>query len=76
MGLAIWLTTSQFGKLPYNNYEIIAYFIAAIYMVIVTEMWQSYALMSQIKNGDISGFLLRPVSIILKRPRSGRDPRL
>lgn len=40
-GLAMLLAASNFGTLPHSQYELIAYFIAAVYIIVITEMWQS-----------------------------------
>ncbi len=52
IGLSIWFTASNFGNLPYNQSEIVIYFIVAIYVGIATEMWQSWFISEDINNGN------------------------
>jgi ABC-2 type transport system permease protein len=64
LGLALWLTTSNFTNLPYSQSELIAYFIVAIYVSIFTEMWQSWYMNESINNGSFSVYLIRPLGVI------------
>lgn len=64
IGLALWLTTAQFNNLPYSHYELIIYFMLAIYIGIATEMWQSWFISEEINDGSFSKYLLKPLSIL------------
>lgn len=66
LGLALWLTTANSNNLPFNNSELIAYFIAAIFVGIATEMWQSWFVSEDITTGNFSALLLKPFPVILK----------
>lgn len=66
IGLALWLTAANFNILPYDKYQVIAYFIAVIYIGTITEMWQSWPISEDINEGRFSYVLIRPISIITR----------
>ncbi|MBI2022111.1 ABC-2 family transporter protein [Candidatus Daviesbacteria bacterium] len=66
MGLALWSATSNLSKLPYNQLDLIAYFIAAIYIGIITEMWQSWFISEDVLNSRLSTYLLKPYPVIFR----------
>lgn len=66
LGLALWLATSNSGNLPFSNTELIAYFIAVIYMGIASEMWQSWLVAENVNDGSFSTYLLKPFHPILR----------
>ncbi len=66
MGLALWLTTANFGRLPFSDTELIAYFIAVIYIGIASEMWQSWFVAENVNDGTFSTYLLKPFHPIMR----------
>ena len=64
IGLALWLTASNYTNLPFSKLELIAYFIAAIYIGIAAEMWQSWYIAEDINNGHFSTLLIKPIPLI------------
>lgn len=63
ISLALWLSASNFSNLPYSKDELIVYFVAISYIVILTEMWQSWFMMEDIRNGNFSTLLTKPLSV-------------
>jgi ABC-2 type transport system permease protein len=66
IGLGLWLSASNFANLPYNQHEIIAYFIVAAYITLATEMWQSWFINESINDGMISSYLVKPISLLTR----------
>lgn len=67
IGLALWLTTSTHSTtLPFNNYQLIAYFIAIMFVGVVTETWQAWFINESINNGNFSSFLIKPLSVFTR----------
>lgn len=64
IGLALWLAASNFGSFPYSQLDIIAYFIAVIYVSIITDQWQSWYINKDINSGDFSRLLIKPISML------------
>lgn len=65
VGLAIWLAISASGaQLVFNKSELIVYFIAIIWMQMITSAWGAYFIQDSIFRGDFSQYLIRPFSLI------------
>lgn len=65
IALALWLTASSHTSVSYNQNELILYFVFAVYVGIVTEMWQAWAINERINNGDFSTLLTKPFPILM-----------
>lgn len=63
LGLALWFTTSNFSNLPYTKFELLAYFMAVLYVGTATGMWQSWYINESINNGNFSAYIIKPISI-------------
>lgn len=65
VGLAIWLAISSSGvQLIFNKSDLIIYFIAIIWMQMITSTWGSYFIQESIFRGEFSKYLIRPFTLI------------
>jgi ABC-2 type transport system permease protein len=61
--MAVWLTLAASGPVGgYSSSDFIAYYLAAILMRQMTAVWVSYELDRQIRLGELSPLLLRPMN--------------
>jgi ABC-2 type transport system permease protein len=61
MMMGIWLNIRQANDLPMTNSEVITYYLFSIVVVRLTQSWIAERLGNQIHDGDLSGFLVRPI---------------
>lgn len=65
VGLAIWMAISSSGaQLIFNKSDLIIYFIAIIWVEMITSAWGSYFIQESIFRGEFSKYLIRPFTLI------------
>ncbi|MBI2018042.1 ABC-2 family transporter protein [Candidatus Daviesbacteria bacterium] len=65
IGLAIWLAVSSSGaKLAFSESDLIVYFIAVIWVNMITSAWGAYFIQESIMRGEFSIHLIKPFTLI------------
>ena len=64
--LSVWLKVGQSGTgLPYTPNELVTYYLALSFTGMITAAWLAWVIDEQVRNGQLSPYLLKPVSYVL-----------
>lgn len=66
IGMAIWLAILSSGpEIIYTKSDLIIYFIAIMWVNVITGAWGSYFIGEDIKTGNFSRYLIKPYSLLV-----------
>lgn len=77
IGMAIWLSILNNGaKLDYSRSDLIIYFMAIMWINVITGAWGSYFIGEDIRTGNFSKYLIKPFSLLMDHASANMGEKL
>lgn len=60
LAMVVWLAVARDGQGPFTAREAITYYILIVFVGLVTDVWNGYFLINDIRRGDLVKYLVKP----------------